>query len=455
MVSSSKNSGAAKSATPKKRLGFGYFIAAVIFLANPCINVIDILPDFFGYIFLIAGLSKWADLCPNVSDAVLGLKKLRWFMLIKLFVSLLVPIVDDTYVLVFTFGFAVIELMYALSAAWRIFDGFEYFGTRFSGNSVFLNIKTLRTVTNLFFVLKSLFCVLPELCSLSSFEYSGYVTSTPQIDFGAYKAPLTVFNIFIWSLIAVLWLVNILPYIIRISRDTPFLERVLHDYDLEITENVGLAFRRTLHSAVTLIIAGFVFFPNLWIDGVNVIPTFIGAIFLTAAMVKLAKMSPVSKGTITAQIIFALVSLISYAASLIFELYYGIAMIQHSFEAYDLYNITRALAIVEYGAMGVAVYMIYREIRRLIRMHLAPDPDVTDKRLCDIYETHRREADMGVIAGFVGFVIALIINIVYSVMRADIAPQYYIIPLLAMGIWFVYMINNLWHLYEQIEYKYI
>lgn len=455
MVSSSKKRDTVKSVSPRKRLGFGCFIAAVIFLANPCINIIDILPDFIGYLFLIAGLSKWADLCPNVSDAMPGLKKLRWFMLVKLFISLLVPLVDDTYVLVFTFGSAVIELMYALPAAWRIFDGFEYFGTRFSGNTVFFNIKTVRTVTNLFFVLKSLFCVLPELCSLSSFEYSGYVTSTPQIDFGAYKAPLTVFNIFIWSLVAVLWLVNILPYIVRISKDTPFLERVLHDYDIEITENVGLAFRRTLHSAVTLIIAGFVFFPNLWIDGVNVIPTFIGAVFLTAAMVKLAKMCPVSKGTVAAQIIFGSVSLISYASSLLFELYYGIAAVHHSFEAYDLYNVTRALAIVEYAVMGMAVYMIYREIRRLIKMHLAPDPDVTDKRLCDIYETHQREADIGVVAGFVGFIIALIINIGYSVMRADIAPQYYMVALLAMGVWFVYMINNLWRLYEQIEYKYI
>ncbi len=69
---------------PKKRLGFGYFIAAIIFLANPCLNIVDILPDFFGYIFLLKGLEKWADLCPNIRDAVQGVAKLRWFMLLKM-----------------------------------------------------------------------------------------------------------------------------------------------------------------------------------------------------------------------------------------------------------------------------------------------------------------------------------------------------------------------------------
>ena len=453
--SSADTSVPSRKDSPKKRLGCGYFIAAVIFLSNPCINIIDILPDFFGYLFLLAGLSKWADLCPNTADAVQNIKKLRWFMLIKLIAVVLVPMVDDTYVLVFTFGFAVIELIYAIPAASRIFDGLEYFGTRFNSRSVFMNLKSLRMLTMVFYFVKSFFCVLPELCSLSSFEYSGYITSGVQIDFATYKTPLVVLNLFIWALIGILWLINVIPYISRVSKDTSFLERVLHDYDLEVTQNVGLAFRRTLRFSVTLIIAGIVFFPNLWIDGVNVIPTFIGAIFLIAAMVKLSKMTTMPKTAIISQIVFAVVSMVSYASALLFEVYYGVAMIQHSFEAYDFYNMTIILSVLEYAAMAVSIYMIYRELRRLIRMHLGPDPDVTDRRLTDIYAAHQHEADTGVIAGFVGFIIALVLNVAYTFMRAELEPQYYIIPLLAMGIWFIYMINNLNHLYDQIEYKYI
>ncbi len=454
MTTLQKNSVTKKVSSARNRLGFGYFIAAIIFLANPCINIIDILPDFFGYLFLIAGLTKWADLCPNISDAVQGLRKLRWFMLLKLLVSLLVPIVDDTFVLVFTFSFAVIELIYVLSAASQLFDGLEYLGTRFDSKKVFANLKTLRALTGIFFVLKSVFCVLPELCSLGSSEYYGNITST-QVNIMNFKAPLMAMNLFMWALLAILWLVNILPYINRISKDTPFLTRILHDYEVEAGNNTGLATRRTVHTSISLMIAGCTFFPNLWIDGVNVIPTFIGAVFLVAAAVKLSKASHVSGATVAAQIVFAIVSAASYLLSLIFEIRYGIGMVQYSFAAYDLYSAVTALCVIEYITMGAAVFMMYKALRRLTKDHLGADDNVTDKRLSDIYARHQREADRGLIGGFVGFWIMLAVNAVYSVMRVGLAPQYYLIPLAVTVIWIVLMGVKLRDIDEQIDYKYM
>ncbi len=454
MATLQKNNGIKKMPSARNRLGFGYFIAAIIFLANPCINIIDILPDFFGYLFLIAGLSKWADLCPNTSVALQGIKRLRWFMLLKLLLSLLVPVVDDTFVLVFTFSFAVIELIYVLPAASKLFDGLEYFGTRFDGKAVFANLKTLRSLTGIYFVLKSVFCVLPELCSLGSSEYYGYITST-QVNVMSFKAPLMALNLFMCALLAILWLVNALPYINRLSKDTPFLIRVLHDYEVEVGNNTGLAIRRTVHTAISFIIAGCVFFPNLWMDGVNVIPTFVGAVFLTAAAVTLSKASHVSKTTIIAQIVFAVMSAASYALALIFELRYGIDMIQYSFEAYDFYSAVTVFSVMEYITMVVAVFMMYKELRRLTRDHLGAGDNVTDKRLTDIYTRHLHEADRGIISGFVVFWIMLAVNAVYSVMRADLAPQYYLIPLAVTVIWLVFMGVKLRDIDEQIEYKYM
>ncbi|MFQ9147235.1 MAG: hypothetical protein ACLR5G_02810 [Eubacteriales bacterium] len=180
-----------------KKMGIGSLIASAVFFFNPCINIIDPLPDFFGVVLLINGLRKWGDLCPGISDAIQGLQKLRWLMLLKMLFMALVPIVDDTYVLIFTFGFAILELIYMLPAIGRIFDGFEYFGTRFNGRSVYRDYKNVRTLTYMFFVGKSILVVLPELCSLSSYEYSGYVTAGVQIDFARYKYPLLGVGIFL------------------------------------------------------------------------------------------------------------------------------------------------------------------------------------------------------------------------------------------------------------------
>ncbi len=440
---------------PAKRLGIGYFIASAIFLFNPYINIVDLLPDFFGYLFLIKALTKWADLCPNIADAMESLGKLRWFMLLKMAAMLLVPLVDDTYVLVLTFAFLAIEYIYLIPSLGRIFDGFVYFGTRFNGHAIFANIKNVRTLTYLLFIGKGLLGLFPELCSLSNFEHLGYVTSGIQIDYADYKYVLAGLNLILSSLIGILWLVNIIPYFRRIASETEFLSRIINDYDLEITKNFGLTFRRALRSAVSLIIAGFLFFPNLWIDGVNIIPTFIGAIFLTVAMYKLRSLSLGSKWSYRASIIFIVISAISYAVSLYFSINFGLESITRDFAAYEFYNITRILSLFEYAAMAFSIYMVYSGLRRLIRMHLGPDPDVTDRRLTDIYATHQHEADNGIVGGFIGFIIVLIINAAYIIMRADIDIAYWIIPFLAFGIWIIYMISTLNQLYDQIEYKYI
>ena len=443
---------------PKKRLGYGYFITAVIFIFNPCINIIDILPDFFGYLFLLKGLEKWADLCPNIADAVQGLGKLRWYMLIKLPAVLLIPIFrDDTFVLLLTFAFILIELIYAIPAAGRIFDGLEYFGTRFDSKTVFNGLQDLRLLTSIFLIVKSVLCLIPEFSSLSSYEYSGYITSAPQFDLSQYKNLFVLAGTLLTLLIGILWLVNIIPYINRISKDTPFLKRVLHDYDLEITENVGIGIRRTLHTAVAFFVAGFVFFLNIWFDNVNIIPTFIGALFIIAAMLKLKKVSTVSNVSIAASIIFTLVSVVTFAVSFTFSVKFDLRAITLGVadpEVVELYNLSTALSAIEYTVMGLTMIMILRETLGLAKAHLVPDPDIKDKRLIAIYESHLHSVKKNIIISAVLFAISLCSNAIYVFMRADINAAFWLIPFILTGIWLVYTTSTLWQIYSQIEYKY-
>ena len=439
-----------------RELGYGSFIAAAIFLCNPLINIVDILPDFFGILFLMKGLSKWADLCPNIADAISGLKQLRWFMLLKLVAMVLVPLaVEDTDVLVLTFGFLIVEAIYVIPAIGRIFDGLEYFGTRFNGRAIFRNMKNVRSLTNIFIVGRMVLTILPELCSLSTFDNIGLVTSGVQINYANYKPLLVGFNLVLTSLMAILWLVNLLPYIRGIARETDFLARIMRDYDLEIAHNTGLKIRRVMRSAITLAIAGFAFFPNLWLDGFNVIPTFIGAIFLLCAMKKLVTLTNGSKWAVRAQVIFMLISLASYAAGIVFSAFFGLNSIMRDFTAYEMYNVTRILGLAEYAAMAFGVFMVFSEMRRLAILHLGPDPDVTDRRLTDIYATQQHEAENTLTAGFIGFLVMLVINAVYMMMRANVDVGYWILPFIAAGIWIVYTISTFNQMYDQIEYKYI
>ena len=65
--------------------------------------------------------------------------------------------------------------------------------------------------------------VLPELCSLSDYEYDGYVTAGVQIDFANYKTALLIVGLFLTTLIGIMWLINVIPYIKRIGKDAEFM----------------------------------------------------------------------------------------------------------------------------------------------------------------------------------------------------------------------------------------
>ena len=444
--------------TLASKMGIGYLIAAAVFFFNPCINIVDLLPDFFGVLFLTAGLIKWSDLCPGIADAVQGLQKLKWVMLLKMLCMLLIPLVDDTYVLIFTFGFAVIELIYMLPAIGRIFDGLEYFGTRFNGRSIYVNLKNVKTLTYMLFVVKNLFAVLPELCSLSSFEYSGYVTSGVQIDVAHYKYALLTVGLIITAANGLMWLFTIIPYWKGIAKDSEFLERVSAQYDLEVGNNIGLAFRRTLSTVLTLFTAASLFFLNFWFDGMNVVPNFIGGILLTVSMVKLSKYAADTRPTKIVCLSFTVVSAASFAVSTIFSGFFTLEDIDRNFRAYDLYNVSRIFSAIEYFLMLAAVFMVIKQVRKLILTHLGPEPDTTDHRLVDIYTKQQREIDRRYIAAFVIFIVVFLLNIVYLLFRADIdytAPQFWLVPFLANGIWWIYLRSVNEQLYSQIEYKYM
>jgi hypothetical protein len=452
------SSGNSTSSELAKKMGIGCLIAAAIFLFNPVINVVDLLPDFFGYLLLIKGLSKWADLCPGIADAVQGLSKLKWFMLLKMFAMVLVPLVDDTYVLVLTFGFAVIELIYVIPAIRRIFDGFEYFGTRFNGKSIYINYKNVQTITFIFFYSKIILPIIPELCSLSDYEYSGYVTSGVQVNFASYKGVLLIVGLFLTMLIGIMWIINIIPYFKRIGRETGFLSVIYEQYCHEISNNFGLTFRRALSSLLWVISAGFILLINFWIDGINVIPNFIGGIFLIIAAVKITKISNASKLMTRISITFTILSAISYTVSLIFSIIYELRSIQFDFKAYDLYNVTRILYIFEYALMFVTVFLIFRELRKLTAKHLGPDPGLTDRRLIDIYTNQKKEFDHKLIMGLIGFVISFALNIIYLIFRAEFDQsfkEFWILAFISSGAWWIYMKSSFSQLYDQIEYKFL
>ncbi|MBQ7309799.1 MAG: hypothetical protein IJW87_06435 [Clostridia bacterium] len=110
----------------------GYMIVGCIFLFNPFINIVDILPDFIGYLFILRGLSELSDLDRNLHSARKQFKASMWVSLVKTFALLGFMIYDSTWYLILTFSFGLLECMYLVPGFINLFYGISYLEGRYT-----------------------------------------------------------------------------------------------------------------------------------------------------------------------------------------------------------------------------------------------------------------------------------------------------------------------------------
>ena len=198
--------------TPKKPrrlgkyLGIGLFAAGAVFLFDPFISVVDLLPDALGYLLMLVGLYRLSDLDERLAEACKGLRYLALIgvaRLVSLFLTfgLVSPNEQPVFVLLILFTLGVLDCI-ILIPMWKNFcGGILYLGSRNDATTMFdregRGGYTLRrnsaerytAYTVAFFVLREVLAVLPELTVLSH-EKGGVEMgdATPFYDFiGLYR----------------------------------------------------------------------------------------------------------------------------------------------------------------------------------------------------------------------------------------------------------------------------
>ena len=306
-------------------------IIGMFFLFNPAVNVVDPLPDFIGYIFIAAGLSRISCLVDKLADARATFRRLAIITAVKIISVMFLVIADDTFVLVLAFSFAVIELMCIYPAFDRLFDGLFYAGTRNGGTAVFRTktkrIKlsedkakklvlggaddvieetltsgertyyrektvdrgnTVKAFTLIFMTVKLVLNVLPELTSLQLYDHFGAVSQS-AVNLVQYKP---MFYIIVWALtllVGIPWLVMITSYLVSVVKDKEFISTLERRYETEIVPDKTRSIVGNMSAVIALVSLGVVFTFDLYIDHVNVTPNFIAAVFMISALAILAK----------------------------------------------------------------------------------------------------------------------------------------------------------------------
>ncbi len=293
-------------------MGFGFLLAAGVFLWNPTVNLFDPLPDLIGYILISLGISMIADLNDFLRDAQKGFFKMLFvgggYILAELLIHVFLSGYEDpmnryespVWVLLLSFVFMVLEFIFAIPAwktFWRGLEDLARFG---NGTAILAEKKgrslceSLSGLTTRLIILKAVFACLPELSILTSFEYDDF---NPKFGFDWYQFvnAFRYLGALIVGVVGIVWLVRYCSLFALAKKDDAWKSHLESRYSAEILPQTGMLLCRRIDAGFSLLKTGAVFSVNLVFLHRPALPDWICAIFVLLGLLLLGKQCRISR----------------------------------------------------------------------------------------------------------------------------------------------------------------
>jgi len=259
-----------------------YFVLAAIFLFNPIISIIDILPDFIGYYFLMRAFTPTSYIFDNASDAHGAIKRMLTISTVKFFSLFLLFVTDTTMALVLSFTFAILEILYGIGAFTKIFDATSYMRLRYDDTATTAKAEKIKVFSIVFLILKVVLASLPDFTALTTGN------SSLKVDLTRFRPILFIGTSIIALIIGIIWFVKFTRFFKDILSDT-LTDRIESEYNQQKAERPGVFSAKDFMFALKLLTIGVFFTFDLNIDNVNYILDGIFTVFCIFAIRFLVK----------------------------------------------------------------------------------------------------------------------------------------------------------------------
>lgn len=300
-----------------------------VFLFNPTVNIVDLLPDFIGFWLFAYGLTAIASLSELLWNARKNFIYLAFLEAAKALISLALPGASGTFVVLMTFCFSVAEAVLFLPAASQLFEGLSSLGMRYGSDSTFyvplsagrikklsaiekklslesdvkkivdlrkkqdalkrpVTVGALKILTVAAFLVRAAGALIPTLPSLMLYGDTLFVTEG-QINWSNYVG---IFYILAWTAgfcVGIPWLLRFRRYIKGVVNETSFTGAVYEKYEKEILSDTGRLTANRMKKVMVLTVIAVLFTFQFPIDFINATPNLIAAGFLIAALVYLTQ----------------------------------------------------------------------------------------------------------------------------------------------------------------------
>ncbi len=356
--------------TKKKLFFWGKLIIAFVFLFNPNANLIDILPDAVGYLFLMLAIRNATDIFPHFDEAYRGFSKMFWISLAKLpalYIMLRVVGINNyerSIITVFALSFAVIEFLFAIPAFREFFAAFSHLGEK-NGLMPFLatgknknGISGLTFVTYIFLAAKASLSFLPELSLLSVFETLGTV-EIGAVNPARYYLFYLAAALLVGTVVGAIWLYYIISYFNGV-RKSAVVKEFLDEHAEKVSLSVNIASeKRVRKCALYLIAAALICAFDVILDDKNYLPDVLSALFFLLSFLLLYKESFYARFGLLSSAVYSVFTLLLQNAERSFFWEFSYTDVVHKSEAAASYAWVEIWAVLEMLSLIAVTSFLY------------------------------------------------------------------------------------------------
>lgn len=258
-----------------------YLILAGFFLFNPIISVIDILPDFIGYLFLMKAFSQASYVYDNASETYDSLKRMMLISVFKLVSMIVLPSTDATMALVFSFTFAIIEVMYGVTAFQRLFDTTSYIYLRCDEHRFVAKCERLKRFTIGFFLTRIICSSVPDLFAL-------FLSDPQKEDLYRFRGLMLLFFTIIALIVGIVWLVRFTTFYKNTLTDD-VNNKIQTAFAEEMKDRQSVFFSKDFIFAMGIVMVSMLFSIDFYMDKIEVLSDILLAPLLAVGIVFLYK----------------------------------------------------------------------------------------------------------------------------------------------------------------------
>ena len=370
------------SALQNKRIKFGFSAMAIasLFLFNPNMNIIDVIPDIIAYIIISVALIKISDLNEDIATAA---KYFRYMILVELSKYAAIFWVfglthsreQNTGILLLSFVFAIVDSLILFTAFNKFFSGLISLGYLHTNTSVLGKVdkkgrsytEKIKNFTVFFVIFKAVMALLPEFADLSRYEYD---ESSSVLYLFEFIGLMRAMSMIVVGAVGIIWVIRIIRYFNRVNKDAEFCSALEDKYISDVLPKTSVFIKRDISAAFGAFVVASVFLFDFRVNYINIIPDFIGAVFLIVGLVICRKRLSLKKTAIwSVAVTYLMATLLSLIAEFYFFTKYYYGAIDRSEDAYNTYIIMCVCAAVATFVFLITVVMLISLFVNVIRNH--------------------------------------------------------------------------------------